>query len=214
MSREKAELDRRLREEEEARQRHAEEADAVGNKDRIGVIIDTLKPVAGVAKDVVGGPTQDELAAKAAADAEEQARRDKAALESAAARAREEVEKAAALKAKAEADEAERAAKDAEAKAKAEAAQYSPPKDDRRQESVKWDWTIDDIKVLCRQVADGKVDPGYIGFDVRKPEKFRPGIITREVNRLQDMFHVPGIKVFKRLDTRFLAAEAETVVES
>lgn len=197
------------KEEEDARIEHAEEAQRVGNTQKVDSILDTTTPISPVMASPQVAPDkrtlriESDLAAKVA---EEKAERERQA-EAEAKRKKEEAE-AQAKKAREEAEAAEAAAK---ASAQAAAASAIVTRPDPRTISVvryKWDLDSDGTRKgdtdaflrLARGVVEGRLPVEYLGFDPARPEKFRPTAINEDVQRLKGAFTCDGLKAYPQQD--------------
>jgi hypothetical protein len=204
-----AETQRKMREEEEARIKHAEVAHAEGNgADKVDTILESPMPISSVLGKAEQAPDPEAVRLE-----QENARRvadEKAARE------------------KAEAEEADRKLKEAEAEAfrakeasahasqvaaaAAAAAASVPDKvvDTGTTSVVRYKWDLesdgtekgdaDAVLAILQEIVAGRAPLSYCGYDPKHPEKWRPSMIGEDVTVLKDRFKCRGIRAYPQVD--------------
>jgi len=199
---------RKIKEEEDGRLAHAQEAQDVGSGHKVGTILETQTPISPVLAGVQAQKDSETL--RLESEQAEKATREKAELDR---RASEEAEakrkeaEDAADRAKADADAADAAAATAAAAAAATAIVTRPDSRTTAVSRFKWDLDSDgtvagDKKAfmfLAKAVVEERAPIEYL-FDPEHPEKFRPQAINEDVQRLREAFTCPGLKVYQQRD--------------
>lgn len=217
------ETQRKLKEEEDARMRHAEVAHEEGSgAAKVDTILESATPISPVlggasaqVKDMETLRLERENATRVA---EEKLLKEEA--EKAAAEKRRKEAEAEAFRAREEATAATAAA--TAAAAAAAAASIPPKTESGTTGTVRWIWDLESdgsvdgdrnaIIAVLRGVVealDGKMQlpPGFdpltfIGYDEKHPEDFRPSAITKRVTEDKDRFRWPGIRAYPQQDER------------
>ena len=199
---------RKIKEEEDARLRHAQEAHDVGNERKVETILDTQTPISPVLgsvqaqKDFETLKLESQQAEKATQEKVEAERKAQAEAEE-----RRKVAEEEAADAKRASDEAAASAAAAAASAAATAVVTRP--DPRTTAVIRYKWELDsdgtvegDTKaflLLARAVVDARAPLEYL-FDPNHPEKFRPQAVNEDVQRLKGEFSCPGLKAYPQRD--------------
>lgn len=213
-----AETKRKLEEEANARIKHAETAEEVGNgPQKVDTILESPTPIA----PVLGRPQESKSLEQQRLENEQATR----AAEEKLLREEREAKEAAEKKRLAEED-AERKRKEAEEAAAAAAAAQAAAattsiatKEESRTfgvETWKWDLNSDGTEegdkaavyalleaIVATRGTPNEVPIDFIGYDPKKPQNFRPPRIGESVTALKDRFSCPGIKVYMQRDERF-----------
>ncbi|MES2155429.1 MAG: hypothetical protein V4510_09875 [bacterium] len=205
-----AETARKLKEEEEARIKHAEVAHAEGNgAGKVDTILESATPISPVlgkaeqSKDLETVRLEQEQATRIA---EEKLLREEAEAKEAE-RKRKEAE-AEAFRAREAADAATSAAT---AAAAAAAATASVKADDTGTTgTVRWKYDLDSdgsemgditaVMAILKAVLDGLAPIEYVGYNRKRPQDWRPSKIQEDVTDKKDRFACPGIKAYPQVD--------------
>lgn len=209
------ELERKKKEEEDNRLKHAQEAEDVGNKEKVEAILDTPKPIAQVAAQVPDQKTPEEIKAELEAEAEENRLKQEEETRIAEAKKREDEEKEKARLKREEADKAVAEAKEVQARVSA-AANVSRRPDSRTTSTEKWQYKIEnakkfrDLVVAVAQMSEK--DPTvleYLGFNPKKPDEFKATALGKDLIRLKAGFSFPGVTTWLGEKTGVKVNEAE-----
>ena len=206
-----AETTRKLKEEEDARLKHAEVAHEEGNGEaKVDVILESATPISPVlgkaeqARDLEAVRLEQEQARKIADAKAEQERQAAAEAE----HKRKEAE-ADAFRKREAADQAVAAATAATAAAAA-AANATKAQDTGTTGTVRWRWDlasdgsemgdISAIMAIIKAVLEGLAPIEYIGYNPKRPQDFRPSLIGEDVTNKKDRFACPGIRAYPQQD--------------
>lgn len=201
-----AETARKMREEEEARLKHAEVARDEGNgAAKVDTILESATPISPVLGKAEHAPDLEAVRLE-----QEQARRiadEKAACERLAseeAELRRREAEAEAFRLRQEADNATAAAT---ASAAAAAAAGNIEKTDTGSISVvRWQWDLESdgtelgditaVMLILREILEGRKPIEYIGYNRKRPQDFRPSLIGTDVSDKKDRFSCPGVRAY------------------
>lgn len=207
-----AETARKLKEEEEARIKHAEVAQEEGNgAAKVDTILESATPISPVL-----GKAEQARSQEAVALEQENARKvaeEKARQETKAAATAEQKRKDAEAEAFRLRQEAEAATAAATAAAAAAAAtETAMSVDSGTQDATRWKWDLasdgtemGDITAVMHVLAEiiaGRAPIEYCGFERKHPERWRPAQIQEDVTAKKDRFVCAGIIAYPQKDTQ------------